>query len=154
MIEKELIILNDNSRNKDDILSRLSSKVKELNYIESEGEFLEAVMLREEMLPTSIGFGVAIPHGKTDVVKRPFVAILREDEPFIWDDRNEEQVDLVFLIGVPKTKGDNLHLKFLSKISKKLMHEEFRNVLRSEQNVDIIYHLFEDINKKMMEEKS
>lgn len=152
MIEKELIVLSDKAGNRKEVLNSLISKATALGYINDESEFLNAVMLREEMIPTSIGFGVAIPHGRCDAVERPFVALLREDTSFLWDDRNEELVDLVFLIGVPETSGGNLHLKFLSEISKKLMHEDFRDLLRTEQEVDTIYNLFEDVNKKMMEE--
>ena len=55
---------------------------------------------------------------------------------------------MVFLIGVPKVGGaanNNLHLKILAALSKKLIHDEFRAQLYAAASVKDIYALLQEI---------
>ena len=55
---------------------------------------------------------------------------------------------MVFLIGVPKVGGaanNNLHLKILAALSKKLIHDEFRAQLSTANSTKDIYALLQEI---------
>lgn len=132
--------------NREDVLQTIVSKAKELGFITDVEGFKRGVYEREEMIPTSIGFGVAIPHCKSTIVKSPFVAFARTKNPFLWDERNGELVDFIFLIGVPEQAEGNLHLKFLSSISRKLMNEDFRASLRNAPTTEEAFGILESIN--------
>ena len=47
------------------------------------------------------------------------------------------------MIAVKNEEGNNLHLQILSKLSRKLMHEEFREILLKEDADKVFYTLIE-----------
>ncbi len=147
MIERELVFLNMAISTRDDALTMIADKAQQLRFINDQSIFKQGIMEREMLIPTSVGFKVAIPHVKSAVVNMPFVAFMRTMQEFRWDERNEENVDFIFLIAIPEKAEGNLHLKFLSSISRKLMNEEFRNQLRNAQTVEEAYDMLETINK-------
>jgi fructose-specific phosphotransferase system IIA component len=146
MIKKELVFINKEFNNKKEVLTYLVHKIKKLNLVSDEETYLKSVMAREEEAPTSMGFEVAIPHGRSDVVEEAFVAYVRVKTPFVWDERNGEKVSSIFLLGVPETGGDRLHLLYLSQISRHLTKETFRNQLKRCTSTDEISEIFEEIN--------
>ena len=110
--------------------------------VENENVYLDAVMKREEESTTGIGFGVAIPHEKSAAVTVPALAFGRSHEGIQYDSMDGKPVHLMFLIAVPETSNDE-HLRILSKLSRKLMHEDVRQKLMTATNVEEIYQIFE-----------
>lgn len=150
MIEKELVLLDMDLSTRDDVLTAVSDKAYALNFIKDKATFIDGVLEREGLIPTSIGFKVAIPHVKSKVVNSPFVSFVRTTEAFRWDDRNDEDVDFIFLIAIPEVAESNLHLRFLSAISRKLVDEEFRNSLRNAKTSTEAYDILQAINKAII----
>ena len=87
-----------------------------------------------------MGFGIAIPHGKSSAVKEPFLCFGKVDS-VEWNSLDKKPVNMVFMIGVPEEAG-NAHLKILANISRKLMKQEFRDSLNemktSEELMDFL----------------
>ena len=106
---------------------------------------------REAEISTAVGYGIAIPHGKTDAVKEAFIAYVGLNQSFEWDAETKDQVDTVFLIGVPKANTEVLHLKAIAAISKNLMREEFRNKLKACTSSEAAYELLDEINREIKE---
>ena len=102
-------------------------------------------MEREYEVPTAIGYDIAIPHGKSNTVLQPFIAFLRTKNKFKWTEGYEDDVQLIFQIGVPATGNERLHLKFISEVSKKLLDEHFREKLKTFSDVEQIYELLNSI---------
>lgn len=73
--------------------------------------------------------GIAIPHGKTSAVARPSLAFGRSARGLDFGAGDGTPSDLIFLIAAPKGE-DDLHLRVLSRIARKLIHESFRTALR------------------------
>lgn len=149
MIEKDLVFIDLPLDTRERVLDTLVQEVLHLGYIEDKDVFLNGVMEREAIIPTSIGFKVAIPHSRNNTVKKPFIAYVRTQTTFRWDTRNDEDVDTIFLIGVPEITESNLHLKFLSAISRKLMNESFRDELRSANTPEEAFKLLDSINETL-----
>lgn len=148
MINKEMIVLDSELKNRDNIISSLAKKALDLGYVSNLDEYINAVKKREGEFSTAIGYGVSIPHGKSEAVKEAFIGFLRSKETFKWDENQEEEVRLVFLIGVPESKKETLHLKILAQISRKLMDENFREELIKE-NFENVYKLLNEIEKNI-----
>lgn len=147
MIDRNLIFTNINFNNKKDVFNFSLRKLKDFEYINDEKIFLEEINRREAILPTSLGFGVAIPHGRSESVKSPFILFIKSEEPFYWNADDKEQTDLIFMIGIPDGEdAGNIHLRILSSISKKLMHEDFRDALRT-GDADNVYKLMYEIDQ-------
>jgi len=149
IIRRELIFTKESYADRNEILNCLIDRADELHLLNDKATYLKDVLNREETMSTAVGFDIAIPHGRSKGVKSPFIAYMHTETPFVWDKNSSNQVDLIFLIGVPETNENNMHLKFLSEISKKLMDEDFRDALRRASSEDEVYSMLEDINQKV-----
>lgn len=149
MIKKEMILIDEDITSRQEAINRIVDLAVDLDIVANKKEFIEAVYHREDEVPTSIGYNVAIPHGKSDAVKEVFVAYLRTANEFIWDERNMEKVNSIFLMGLSKTGGERDHLIFLSQISKNLMNEEFREALQNCKTREEAFELLETINESV-----
>ncbi|MGT2750888.1 PTS sugar transporter subunit IIA [Streptococcus orisasini] len=145
IIRQELIFLDCEQTGKDQIIKWIAKAAEAIRYVSDADLFFQAVLKREAEVPTAIGYDIAIPHGKTDVVKKPFIAFLRTKKKFRWSQEDNEKVQLIFLIGVPETGTEKLHLKFISQVSKKLLDEHFRQELL-QQDKDQVFQLLHAID--------
>lgn len=135
LINKELINLNLNALGKKEAIEALADMAYKAGRINNKNDYVNAVLKREEDYSTAVGFGVAIPHGKTDAVTEPFLGFAKVAD-IDWEALDNKPVDLVFIIGVPEKEAGSLHLKILAGLSRKLMKEEFRNQLREVSSED------------------
>lgn len=123
-------------------ISELANTFVNEGVVTNDSVYLEAVMKREEESTTGIGFGVAIPHGKSAAVTEPSLAFGRSQAGIQYDSMDGKPVHLMFLIAVPETSNDE-HLRILSKLSRKLMHDDVRQKLMTVTAADEIYQIFE-----------
>ena len=93
-------------------------------------------MEREAHSPTGLERGVAIPHGKSNIVKKAAFAVARLEKPITdWESVTEgNQVDLVFLLAIPKAEEGSTHLKLLAELSSALMYEDFTTNIKNAKN--------------------
>ncbi len=128
IIEETLIDLKMDGTTKEEVIRHLAELAQSQGRIQDIEEYIKAVLHRETEYSTAMGFGIAIPHGKTAAVTEPFLCFAKVGS-IDWKALDGGPVDLVFMIGVPENAG-NEHLKILASISRKLMKEEFRSGLR------------------------
>lgn len=145
IISKELIFLDENFKNQDEVIEFVALNAEKLGYIKNRTVLYDAVKKREQEVSTAIGYSIAIPHGKTDTVEHPFIAFTRTSDELKWTDEGEELVQLIFLIGVPKSSEGKLHLKFISQLSKKLLDDKFRFELLNKKNKEEIFEQLSSI---------
>lgn len=126
VISKELIHLQLNLNTKESILDYLIDQANANGKLNNPTFYKEAVLKREEEFSTALGYMIAIPHGQSDGVNEPFVVVANTIEAFKWDSRNDNEVKLIFMIGVPMENREKTHLEILANISRNLMDDEFR----------------------------
>ncbi|OPJ62910.1 PTS sugar transporter subunit IIA [Clostridium oryzae] len=131
-----------NAATKDEVINELIEVLYEDGKIEDKQKFKEAVLKREEEFSTGIGMGVAIPHGKSDAVKEASIVFGRSEKGIDYQSMDDEPAYLFFLIAVPE-KSNDVHLKALNEISRKLMHKEVRQNLMSAANFEEFIKVFE-----------
>lgn len=129
IINEGLIDLSVDKNTKEEIIDHLAGLALKEGRISDLVEYKKAVLHRETEYSTGMGFGIAIPHGKTAAVKEPFLCFCKV-KSVDWNSLDGNPVDLVFMIGVPEEAGTT-HLKILASISRKLMKQEFRDGLRN-----------------------
>lgn len=145
LIDKNCIVF-DIEGEKKDVIRTLSGELKAAGKITDTEEFYQDVLAREAIAPTYVGFDMGLPHGKTDHVLKASVCFGRTKEPVVWNEETKETADLVILIAVPLSEAGDTHMKILANLSRKLMHEEFRDSLRKstkEQVYDILTEVLE-----------
>lgn len=139
--------------NRDEVLSFLAHAAKENELIDNETIFTEAVYARENIIATSVGYEIAIPHGKSATVKEPFVAYLRAKEGFVWDEEVHDTVQSIFLIGVPEEDTGMIHLRYISQVSKKLINDAFRETLFQCKHAEEAFTILASINDGIKESR-
>lgn len=143
LINNELIIIDLEAKDKLEVLNELIKYAKNSGKIDDEKTFLKAVLKRENEFSTGVGNGIAIPHGKSTAVKEAMVVFAKLKNTVEWEALDESPVSIVFLIGVPESNVDNLHLKILSNLSRKLIDEEFINTLKDTEEKEYILDILE-----------
>ncbi|HHV25909.1 PTS sugar transporter subunit IIA [Anaerosalibacter bizertensis] len=142
LLTKDRISFNLKGLTKEEVIDELIEILFNDNVIEDKHKFKIAVMKREEEFSTGIGNGIGIPHGKSKFVTEAAIAFGISKNGVDFDSMDGEPAHLIFLIAVPE-KSDDIHLKVLSYISRRLMHNEVRQALIEAENYDDIIKAFE-----------
>jgi nitrogen PTS system EIIA component len=104
---------------------------------------LAAVMERESVQSTGIGFGVAIPHGRCGAVRELTMVAGVSAHPVPFDAIDGEPVRLFFLIVGPESSA-GLHVKILSRIARLVRHDTVRQQLLEATTADAFYNVILD----------
>ncbi|QZN86438.1 PTS sugar transporter subunit IIA [Cellulomonas sp. C5510] len=92
--------------------------------IDDVDDFLAALEEREQLGPTYMGDGLALPHGRGATVRRPSVAFWRLAEPLTYTSCGETgEVRRVFMLAVPEG-GATEHLQALALLARLLMDDD------------------------------
>lgn len=91
-------------------------------------DIVRAVTMREQDLTTGIGFGVAVPHGRSPTLANLAIVAGRTEVPVPFDSIDGDPVRLVFLLSGPETSASQ-HVKALSRIVRLVRREEVRRTL-------------------------
>jgi PTS system fructose-specific IIA component len=138
--EPKLLIPRLLSDQQDGAIQELS-KLEATQRIQNAPAFLEAVLKRENQLPTLVGEGVAVPHVRDAVVNELSVAVALSAPgiPWGWDKRRVANV--IFLFAVPLTQ-EQTYLSLLSRLSS-LIHDEMaftalKRAAQPEEMLDVL----------------
>ena len=107
---------------------------------DQQGVIAESLRQRERLGSTSIGHGVAIPHGRSDVFDQARAAFVRLPAPIDYGTNNDEQVDLLFALSVP-AHFSHQHLQILAEIAERFSDESLRRALREAEDVATVHAL-------------
>ncbi len=141
-----LISLNLDLDNKVDVIKTLIKQLYNEGKITSEEEFFKAIMAREELSPTGIEAGLAIPHGKSDVVKEAAFAVATIKTPLEdWESVDESnKVDLVFLLAIPSAEAGSTHLELLAELMTKVANPDFMSAIKNAKDPIDLYRSLGD----------
>ncbi len=134
------IHLNLEVKDKTDVLEKMVSLLARGGKV-ADVKTLETVILeRERLMSTGIGNGVALPHGKTNVVDRSMAALATLATPIDFDALDDKPVQIVLLlVGTESNVG--VHLRLLSRISRMVGSEQFRTALLAARTVEDVTNL-------------
>lgn len=139
-----LINANLNSNTKREVIEEMVDMFEKFGIITERDNFIEAVLNREKECTTGFGKGIAIPHGKSDSVKKSCFAI-GKCKGVQWDSLDGQPVELVILIAVPKSKASTEHLFIISRLAEELMDDRFTNKLKNASSNQEIFEILEGI---------
>jgi fructose-specific phosphotransferase system IIA component len=128
ILEEKLVVTNLSGKTKDDIINAMIELVSQSPKVLDKEKVRTAIFEREKIMSTGVGNGFAIPHGKTDAVADIVAAFAVTAGPIPYQSLDEKPVRLVFLL-VGKDNLVGPHIKLLSRISRLMNKEEFRNKL-------------------------
>ncbi|WP_406927178.1 fructose-specific PTS transporter subunit EIIC [Staphylococcus aureus] len=140
VFNQQTIIIADQNMSRNEAIDTLIHQLKVCRYVEHTSHLKNAILEREMESTTAIGMNVAIPHAKSDVVKQPIVAVMKNNHGVKWESLDGSLPQLIFLIAVPNNSQDT-HLKILQRLSKALMNDETRQSLINANSTTEIYNL-------------
>ena len=101
-------------------------------------DVLQAVMERERQFPTGIGYGVAVPHGKTPALANLVAVAGTARSPVPYETVDGEPVRLFFMLAGPESQAGT-HVKALSRISRLVRREATRVQLLGATDAEEFY---------------
>jgi mannitol/fructose-specific phosphotransferase system IIA component (Ntr-type) len=109
-------------------------------------DVLHAVLERERQFPTGIGYGVAVPHGKTPALASLMVVAGTTPAPVPYETVDGEPVRLFFMLAGPESQA-GAHVKALSRISRLVRREPLRARLLAARSGEEFYQVLLDAEK-------
>ncbi|MEK4869446.1 PTS 2-O-a-mannosyl-D-glycerate transporter subunit IIABC [Niallia sp. FSL W8-1348] len=142
-----LLHIKKSFNTKEEIIKYLIHQLAEEGKIHSEAEFLKDVMEREALSPTGFEGGLAIPHGKSSTVKEAAFAVATLSKPIsTWESVDpDNEVELVFLLAIPKEEGGSTHLSLLSELITRLSNEDYKKHLLQSFTNEELYDRLDDV---------
>jgi fructose-specific phosphotransferase system IIA component len=128
ILTENLVATDLKGKSKKDVIDAMIDLVASSPKVTDKERVRKAIFEREEIMSTGVGNGFAIPHGKTDAVTDIVAAFAVTAEPIDYESLDEKPVRLVFLL-VGKDNLVGPHIKLLSRISRLMNKEDFRNRL-------------------------
>jgi PTS system nitrogen regulatory IIA component len=140
-LSKDAIILDLKSIDKKPAIIELVETLKNTKKFKKTDELTNIILEREKLGSTGIGQGIAIPHGKTDILHEQIGMLGISQKGIEFNSLDGEPVHIIFLlIGPVEVAGQ--HLKALSKISRlfkdKFLRQAIRDAVTAEEIVKII----------------
>lgn len=110
----------------------------------------EAVLARERMMSTGVGKGLALPHAKTPSARESVAAFAITREPIDFGSIDSTPVRLIFLlVGTEAAKSE--HIKILSRVSRLMNRERFRDRLLNVKEEKEVLAIFESGESDLLE---
>ena len=117
-----------NATEKQGVITELVDLVAETGGLVGRDAALDAVLKRENERTTGIGYGLAIPHGKSPGCKKLVMAAGKPGQPVDFQSLDRRPVTfVVLLVSPPDQTGP--HIQALAKISRLMNIEEFRDAV-------------------------
>lgn len=145
VLDRNTILTNVDASDKEEVFDVLSQRLYEQKYIDSVEAFKKAVHDREKEGVTGIGEHIAIPHGRSETVRRNGVAIAVLSHEIEWESLDDTGAKVVVLLTVGASgEGSNEHLRMLSLFSRKMAKSEVVTALLQAETVDDVIAAFQD----------
>jgi nitrogen PTS system EIIA component len=137
LLEKGGIVTNISGGTVREVLQSAIQKISTPQNISKE-EILFALLSREELMPTAVGKGIAIPHPRNPIITdlhNASVSICCLEKPVDFGSLDNEPVHTLFIL---LTASPKMHLEVLSKISYLCQDDAFLNILKEHSSKEII----------------
>ncbi|MBS1517091.1 MAG: PTS sugar transporter subunit IIA [Bacteroidetes bacterium] len=143
ILTEDVIRVNLECKDKDDALNKMVELASKSGLMRDKEKVRECVFERESLVSTGVGKGFAIPHGKTDEIKSIVAAFAVLKEPIDFDSIDLEPVTFIFLI-IGKESLLNAHIKLLSRISRLMNKDDFREKLSEAKSSGEVLRYFRE----------
>lgn len=141
VLDIKSISLNADISDKKTLLDSLLDLACKSGKIINKEEVRREILKREELLPTGIGNGIALPHAKTNAAKETVVAFMTLKNPIEYGSLDGSKVKLCLLL-IGKENNVGIHLRLLSRISRVLGNKEVLLKLQTATNPQQVIDIF------------
>ncbi len=110
----------------------------------SDMDILDALIGRERLGSTGLGYGVALPHSRMENIEKPLAAMITLNDGVDFEAADDKPVDLVFGLLVPQECNDE-HLKILAQLARRFSDADLRATLRSFATGDALFDYLKNL---------
>ncbi len=143
IITEQLILFDAEVESKEEAIRLLAQRMEQEGRLNNLEGYISDVLKREETFSTGVGFLVATPHAKSSYADVATIGFARLKKEIAWDE--DEMVSIIFQLAIPlQDKGDR-HLQILAALSRKLIHDEFREAIASATSPQQIIELIGEV---------
>jgi PTS system nitrogen regulatory IIA component len=129
ILAPELTLCRVQASSKKRVLETIAEQIHHLDETLNDADIFNNLVSRERLGSTGIGQGIAIPHCRVEGLDRVIGVLMTLEEPVDFDAIDNQPVDLVFALIVPK-EATSEHLELLSQLAEKFNDAGFCQKLR------------------------
>ncbi|MCB0283283.1 MAG: PTS sugar transporter subunit IIA [Calditrichaeota bacterium] len=145
-LSEKSVIYSLKSQNKKQVVRELLALMADNGLVNDSDLAFSDIMSRENHLSTGMENGLAIPHAKTDAVKKLVVAFGVHRKGLDYDSLDGKPAHFIFLVLSPRdTSGP--HIQALAQISRTLKNSDIRSEILQAQNAQHIFQLLTQSHK-------
>jgi PTS system nitrogen regulatory IIA component len=139
IITQKLVLSLNNISSKKRLFQEIATHMAMNSSVNPE-TIVTALQDREQLGPTGMGNGIAIPHARIDNISSIKGMFIRLEKPINFDSIDKQKVDLIFAILAPINSGVD-HLKALAKVSRLLRDQNICSKLRSTADITALHSI-------------
>jgi PTS system nitrogen regulatory IIA component len=139
IITQKLVLSLNNISSKKRLFQEIATHMAVDSSVNPE-TIVTALQDREQLGPTGMGNGIAIPHARIDNISSIKGMFIRLEKPINFDSMDKQKVDLIFSILAPIDSGVD-HLKALAKVSRLLRDQNICSKLRSTADITALHSI-------------
>lgn len=123
------------------IVEEMVQMLYQNGHISDQEVFVDEILFRETEGITGIGNGIAIPHGRSEVVKDSVIAIGRTDKVIDWETFDDVPVQCIIMFAV-RNLDMSKHIILLSQAAQLLLDEDVIDILLHSNSKNEIMNVF------------
>ena len=150
IINEDLILVPLEEQTQEAVVREMIRFLSSREYIHDPNHIFDIIMERERILSTGIGSGIAIPHGKTEGLEDPIVALGISKKGIDYKALDKKEVYLVFLL-LTSDHDKGMHIRLLSRISRLLNKTECRLALMEAESPEDAVRIIREAEQKWFE---
>ncbi|MBN1649407.1 MAG: PTS sugar transporter subunit IIA [Spirochaetales bacterium] len=141
ILTADVIQIGLKAKDKSGVIEELVDLLMKSGKVTDRAAALECILDRESKMSTGIQFGIAIPHGKSDVVEE-MVACIAVEKKGIDFEALDAQPSTIFIMTISPEHKTGPHVQFLAEISQLLKEQESRDRILNAQTAEEIIEIF------------
>lgn len=139
LLSEKCIIIGSDDASREEVFEHLAHFLFLEGKVTDEKDYINALNYRETLSETGLSDGIAIPHGKCQGVKKAGIAFMTLNKPITdWPSLDEKPIDVIFQLAIP-ADGDDLHIRMLSELARKLINQEVIATLKNAKSAKDVY---------------
>ncbi|HET6568706.1 MAG TPA: PTS sugar transporter subunit IIA [Rhodothermales bacterium] len=150
LLTPETIRVGLPGRTKEEVINRLIDLLQGSPGVRDLEAVRKAVFEREAIMSTGVGKGLGLPHAKTAAVDDTVAAFAVTEQPIEFGSIDSKPVRLLFLL-LGSEQAKSLHIKLLSRVSRLMNRDSFREQLLQAESAEDVLAAFSDGESQLLE---
>ena len=139
LLSEKCIVIGNDASSREEVFEQLAHLLFEDGKVSDEKDYINALNYRETLSETGLSDGIAIPHGKCKGVKKAGIGFMTLNKPITdWPSLDEKPIDDKNQLAI-QDDGDDLHIRMLSELARKLINQEVITALKNAKNAKDVY---------------